>query len=192
VHRIALSGTPGSAGPWNKISHPRQGRTGGSRPCLPENTTTSTSLLRNIINSKKQIQKLYKANSSKEKAKTELFPKDSVPELNTKKLGNFLVFLTITHKTLFAKQFRSYRILTIDVAAELCFWAEQRQIGPSISSPGLTKNSRSPEYLFSRKLSQLSDDLLNCSKRLVVRELWQSETRLVAESAFLGRLHLPV
>jgi hypothetical protein len=51
----------------------------------------------------------------------ELFPKDSVLELNTTKLGNSPSFLTITETTLFAKQFRSYRILPIDIAAEFCF-----------------------------------------------------------------------
>jgi hypothetical protein len=68
---------------------------------------------------------MYKANSSKEKVKLELFPKDSVPELNTTKLGNSPKFLTNTHIILSAKRFRSYRILTIDVAAEFCFWTEQ-------------------------------------------------------------------
>jgi hypothetical protein len=79
VHRIALSGTPSSAGPWNKASHPRQGRSAGSRPCLSENTTTNTSLILNANNSEKEIQKLYNAYSTKEKAKMELFPKDSNP-----------------------------------------------------------------------------------------------------------------
>jgi hypothetical protein len=61
-----------------------------------------------------------KASSSKLKAKTELFLKDSIMELNTKNLGNSPRFLTITHTTLSAKRFRSYRILTIYVAAEFC------------------------------------------------------------------------
>jgi hypothetical protein len=52
---------------------------------------------------------LYKANSSKEKAKMELFPKDSVPELTTKNLGNSPSFLTNTDMTLSAKRFRCYR-----------------------------------------------------------------------------------
>jgi hypothetical protein len=51
----------------------------------------------------------------------ELFPMDSVPELKTKKLGNSHRFLTITNMTLFAKQFRSYGILSIDIAAEFSF-----------------------------------------------------------------------
>jgi hypothetical protein len=59
----------------------------------------------------------------------ELFPKDSVLELNTTTLGHSLRFLTITHTTLFAKRFRSYGILTTDVAAEFCLWTEQRQSG---------------------------------------------------------------
>jgi hypothetical protein len=60
-----------------------------------------------------------------------MFPKDSVLELNTKNLGNSPSFPTITHTTLSAKLFRSYGILTIDVAAELCFWTEQRLNGSS-------------------------------------------------------------
>jgi hypothetical protein len=68
-------------------------------------------------------------NSSKEKAKIELFQKDSVPELNTTKLGNSPIFLTITYTTPFAKRFKSYGILTTDVAAEFCFWIELLQNG---------------------------------------------------------------
>jgi hypothetical protein len=56
----------------------------------------------------------------------ELFPKDFVPELNIKKLDSSPGFLTITHMTPFAKQFRNYGILTIDVTAEFCFWTEQQ------------------------------------------------------------------
>jgi hypothetical protein len=54
----------------------------------------------------------------------ELFPKEFVPELNTKKLGKSTIFLTITHMTLSAKWFRKYGILMIDVAAVFCFWTE--------------------------------------------------------------------
>jgi hypothetical protein len=43
---------------------------------------------------------------------------DSVLELNTKNMGNSPSFLTITHTTLSAKWFRSYGILTIDIAVE--------------------------------------------------------------------------
>jgi hypothetical protein len=68
-----------------------------------------------------------------------LFPKDSVPELITKKLGNSSRFLTITQMTLFAKRFRCYRILTIDIAAEFCFFTKQRQNRYSISSLGLAE-----------------------------------------------------
>jgi hypothetical protein len=53
-----------------------------------------------------------------------LFPKDSIPEVNTKNLGNSPSFLTITYTTLSAKRFRRYGILTINVAAEFCFWTE--------------------------------------------------------------------
>jgi hypothetical protein len=51
----------------------------------------------------------------------ELFPKEFVSELNTKNMGNSTSFLTITHTTLFAKQFRKSRILLIDIAFVLCF-----------------------------------------------------------------------
>jgi hypothetical protein len=74
----------------------------------------------------------------------ELLLKDFVPELNTKNLGNSTRFLTITHMTMFARRFISYRILTIDVAAEFCSWTEQRQNGSSISSLGLAET---PEVL---------------------------------------------
>jgi hypothetical protein len=51
----------------------------------------------------------------------ELFPKEFVPELNIKNMGNSYSFLTITHTTLSAKRFRKYEILTIDVAAVFYF-----------------------------------------------------------------------
>jgi hypothetical protein len=51
----------------------------------------------------------------------ELFPKEFVPELNTKNLGNSASFLTITHMTLSSKRFRKSKILTIDVASVFCF-----------------------------------------------------------------------
>jgi hypothetical protein len=83
-------------------------------------------------------------NSSKEKAKMELFPKDYVLELNTKNLGNSPKFLTITYTTMSAKRFRCYRILMINVTAEFCFWTEQQQNGSSVSILGLAEN---PEVL---------------------------------------------
>jgi hypothetical protein len=43
-----------------------------------------------------------------------LFSYDSVPELNTKNMGNSPSFLSVTHTTLSAKWFRSYGILQID------------------------------------------------------------------------------
>jgi hypothetical protein len=57
----------------------------------------------------------------------ELFPKEFVPELNTKNLGNSASFLTTMQTTLSAKRFRENGILTIDVAAEFCPWTEQPQ-----------------------------------------------------------------
>jgi hypothetical protein len=77
----------------------------------------------------------------------ELFPKDSVPELNTKKLGNSPIFLNITNMTLSAKQFRCYGILMIDVAAEFCFWEEQRQNGSSHLGLGLAKTLEVPNTI---------------------------------------------
>jgi hypothetical protein len=59
----------------------------------------------------------------------DLFSKDSVLELHTKKLDNSCRFLTITHMPLSTKQFRSYGILTIDITAEFCFLTEQRLNG---------------------------------------------------------------
>jgi hypothetical protein len=59
----------------------------------------------------------------------ELFPKDTILELNTTKLGKSPIFLTITHMIPFAKWFRSYGILTTDVAADFCFWTESQLIG---------------------------------------------------------------
>jgi hypothetical protein len=56
----------------------------------------------------------------------ELFPKESVLELNTKNLGNSASFLTVCRTTLSAKRFRKYGILTIDVPVVFCFWTEQR------------------------------------------------------------------
>jgi hypothetical protein len=57
----------------------------------------------------------------------ELFPKEFIPELNTKNLGNSASFLTTKQTTPPAKRFRENGILTIDVAAEFCPWIEQQQ-----------------------------------------------------------------
>jgi hypothetical protein len=76
--------------------------------------------------------------------KTELFPKEVVPELNTKNLGNSTSFLTITHATLSTKWFRKSGILTIDIAAAFCFWTEQRRNESSISRLGLVETPEVP------------------------------------------------
>jgi hypothetical protein len=70
-----------------------------------------------------------------------------VPELNIKNLGNSTIFLTITHMTLSAMWFIKYGILTIDVAAEFCSWAEQRQNGFSISSLRLAQTLEVPNTI---------------------------------------------
>jgi hypothetical protein len=74
----------------------------------------------------------------------DLFPREFVLKLNTKNLGNSPSFLTITHMILSAKRFRGYRISTIDVAAEFCFWTKQRRNGSSIFRLGLAET---PEVL---------------------------------------------
>jgi hypothetical protein len=79
--------------------------------------------------------------------KTELFPKDFVLELKTKKLGHSPSFLTITYTTLYAKRFRGYRILMIDVAAEFCFWIEKWWNGSSISHIGLAETLEVPNAI---------------------------------------------
>jgi hypothetical protein len=84
-----------------------------------------------------------------------------------------------------AKQFRGYGISTINVAAEFC--SGQNSGGTdlqfSISDwPNLLKS----QIHFGQQLSQLSDGPSNSSKRLAICELQQSETRPVAESAFLA------
>jgi hypothetical protein len=61
-----------------------------------------------------------------------MFPREFVPELNTKNMDNSPRFLTITHTTLSAKWFRCYGISMMDVAAEFCFWTEQRWNGSSL------------------------------------------------------------
>jgi hypothetical protein len=77
----------------------------------------------------------------------ELFPKDFLPELNTKNMANSPSFLTITHTTFFARQFRSYEILTIDIAAEFCIRAEQWHNGSSISSLRLAETLEVPNTI---------------------------------------------
>jgi hypothetical protein len=96
---------------------------------------------------KSKYRNLYKANNSKLKVKTELFPKEFVLELNTKNLGNSTSFLTITHTTLSARRFRKYGILMIDVAAVFCFWTEQRQNRSSISRLGLAETPEVPNTI---------------------------------------------
>jgi hypothetical protein len=77
----------------------------------------------------------------------ELFPKEFVPELNTKNLGNSASFLTIIHVTLSSKRFRQYGILTIDVAVVSYFWTGQRRKGSSISRLGLAETPEVPNIV---------------------------------------------
>jgi hypothetical protein len=106
--------------------------------------------------------------------------------LNIKNLDNSPSFLTITHMTLSARRFRSYRILTIDVAAEFC--SRQNNSGTDLQfsvSDWLKLWQSQIPFTVLEKNSQLSDGLSNGSKRLAIYELRQSKTRPVTESAFL-------
>jgi hypothetical protein len=129
MHRIALAGIPGNAGPWNKLSRPQQGRSVASHPCSSKNTTMKTLLTPNESPQKSKYRIWNNANRSKETEKMGLFGYDSVPEMTTKNLGNSSSFLSITHMTLSTKGFRCYEILKIDFSAEFCFWIEQRLNG---------------------------------------------------------------
>jgi hypothetical protein len=71
---------------------------------------------------------------------------------------------------------RSCCILFLDRTAAERILNFQTQIG---------RNSKSHEYCFRRQPSLLSDGPINGSKRLVINELRQSETRLVAKTIFL-------
>jgi hypothetical protein len=88
-----------------------------------------------------------KANNSKEKVRRGLFGYDSVLEQNTKNLGNSHIFLSINHKSLSAKRFRSYRILKIDFTAEFCFWTEQRLNETQLLGLGLTETPEVPNTI---------------------------------------------
>jgi hypothetical protein len=73
-----------------------------------------------------------------------LFGYNSVPELNTKNIGNSPRFLSVTHTIISVKWFRSYRILKIDLAANFCFWTEQQLNGTQLLGLELAKT---PEVL---------------------------------------------
>jgi hypothetical protein len=92
----------------------------------------------------------------------ELFPKEFVPELNTKTLGNSTSFLI-----------RKCGILIIDIAVVFCFFFDRTAVERIFNFPTrIGQNSGSPEYHFK---SQLSDGLINSSKRLGICELRQSK-----------------
>jgi hypothetical protein len=79
--------------------------------------------------------------------KIELFQMDSVLELNTKNLGNYPSFLTISHMTPSAKQFRSYGISKFDFAVEFCFRTEQRLNRSQLLGLGLTETLEVPNTI---------------------------------------------
>jgi hypothetical protein len=76
-----------------------------------------------------------------------LFGYDSVPELNTKNLSNSPRFLSVTHTTLSAKQFRSYGLSKIDIAAEFCFQTEHRLNGTQLLGFRFTKTPEVPNTI---------------------------------------------
>jgi hypothetical protein len=80
----------------------------------------------------------------RKKAKAGLFGYDSVPELNTKNMGNSPRFLSVTHTILSTKRFRSYRILKIDSAADFYFWTELWLNGTQLLGLGLPET---PKFL---------------------------------------------
>jgi hypothetical protein len=90
---------------------------------LGSSENTATKMLLTPIDSprKDRTELCTKVNSSKEKAKMELFSIDSVLELSTKNLRNSPSFLTITHMTLSAERFGCYNVLKFDFAAEFSF-----------------------------------------------------------------------
>jgi hypothetical protein len=106
-----------------------------------------TSIFIAISSESKKLHFWTKANSSKEKAKTGLFAYDSVLEMTTKNMGNSSIFLSITHTTLSAKQFRCYGILKIDFAAEFCFWTEQRLNRTQLLRLRLAENPEVPNTI---------------------------------------------
>jgi hypothetical protein len=103
---------------------------------------------------------------------------DSVPELNTKNLGNSPRFLTITDTTLSAKRFRSYDVSKFDFTAEFCFWTEQWLSGTQLSGLGLTKTLEVINTIMVDN-SHLSDSPSYRPNQLVKYELRLSETRPV-------------
>jgi hypothetical protein len=76
-----------------------------------------------------------------------LFIYDSVPEPTTKNMGNSPSILSVTHMTLSAKQFRSYRLSKIDFAADFCFWTELQLNGTQILVLGLAKTLKVPNTI---------------------------------------------
>jgi hypothetical protein len=93
-----------------------------------------------------EMPKLYSGQiaASKDKSNLGLFGWGSSLELNTKRLGNSPSFPSVTYSALSNKQFRSYRFLRIDFAAEFCFWTEQWLNGTELLGLRLTE---SPEVL---------------------------------------------
>jgi hypothetical protein len=59
-------------------------------------------------------------------------------------MGNSPICLSVTHATLSAKRFGSYRISKIDFAVEFCFWTKQRLNETQLLGFGLAET---PEVL---------------------------------------------
>jgi hypothetical protein len=76
-----------------------------------------------------------------------LFCYNSVWNLNTKNMGNSPRFLSVTHKILSTKRFRSYRISKIDFAADFCFYTEQRLNGTQLLCLRLAETPKVPNTI---------------------------------------------
>jgi hypothetical protein len=69
------------------------------------------------------------------------------PGLNRKKLGNSPRFPSVTYSALSDSRFRSYGILKVDFAAELCFWAEEWLNGAQLLGLGLAETPKAPNTI---------------------------------------------
>jgi hypothetical protein len=88
VRRIALSGTPGSAAYGTKPPALSDVEVGVVWPCLSENTTINTSLILNIINSKKGNTETVQCKQQQEKSENRTVPKGFCPGVEHQKVGH--------------------------------------------------------------------------------------------------------
>jgi hypothetical protein len=99
---------------------------------------------------------------------------ETVPEPNTKNLGNSPRFPSHTHTTLSAKWFENYRILTINVAAEFRLWKEQWQDGSYLLGLGLAET---PEVPNTKRYVTLSAFRWSTKRSQTVSDFWVTDIR---------------